>query len=207
MKSLILGIIFLFSASIADCQNAIPATGGEASSSQGSSSFTLGQVFYSTNIGTTVNLTQGVQQAFEFFTLSTTAPINISLKAITFPNPTVDFVILKITDSTYSYIPLQQTKANQVNITTFESPSYAGTFNIEKDEKPIEKVSYNYNRTESLLRYSNPKNWNNARVHAGIDELFSSIAKDNSIQSYWKSFAIFALLFLVLEMIILKFYK
>ena len=60
---------------------------------------TLGQVFYSTNIGTTVNLTQGVQQAFEFFTLSTTAPINISLKAITFPNPTVDFVILKITDS------------------------------------------------------------------------------------------------------------
>ena len=115
--------------------------------------------------------------------------------------------ILKITDSTYSYIPLQQTKANQVNITTFESPSYAGTFNIEKDEKPIEKVSYNYNRTESLLRYSNPKNWNNTRVHAGIDELFSSIAKDNSIQSYWKSFAIFALLFLVLEMIILKFYK
>lgn len=115
--------------------------------------------------------------------------------------------ILKITDSTYSYIPLQQTKANQVNITTFESPSYAGTFNIEKDEKPIEKVSYNYNRTESLLRYSNPKNWNNTRIHAGIDELFSSIAKDNSIQSYWKSFAIFALLFLVLEMIILKFYK
>ena len=115
--------------------------------------------------------------------------------------------ILKITDSTYSYIPLQQTKANQVNITTFESPPYAGTFNIEKDKKPIEKVSYNYNRTESLLRYSNPENWNNTRVHAGVDELFSSIAKGNSIQSYWKWFAIFALLFLVLEMIILKFYK
>ena len=115
--------------------------------------------------------------------------------------------ILKITDSTYSYIPLQQTKANQVNITTFESPSYASTFNIEKDKKPIEKVSYNYNRTESLLRYSNPENWNNTRVHDGVDELFSSIAKGNSIQSYWKWFAIFALLFLVLEMIILKFYK
>ena len=115
--------------------------------------------------------------------------------------------ILKITDSTYSYIPLQQTKANQVNITTFESPPYAGTFNIEKDKKPIEKVSYNYNRTESLLRYSNPENWNNTRVHDGVDELFSSIAKGNSIQSYWKWFAIFALLFLVLEMIILKFYK
>jgi hypothetical protein len=115
--------------------------------------------------------------------------------------------ILKITDSTYSYIPLQQTKANQVNITTFESPSDAGTYVIEKDKKPIEKVSYNYNRTESLLRYSNPVNWNGATVHTSVDELFSSIAKDNSIHSYWKWFAIFALLFLVLEMIILKFYK
>ena len=99
MKSLLLGIVFLSSASLADCQNAIPATGGDASSSQGSSSYTLGQVFYSTNNGTTGNLTQGVQQAFEFNTLGTSAPNNIRLKAITFPNPTVDFVILKITDS------------------------------------------------------------------------------------------------------------
>jgi len=115
--------------------------------------------------------------------------------------------ILKITDSSFSYIPLQQTKANQVNITTFESPSDAGTYVIEKDKKPIEKVSYNYNRSESLLRYSNPENWNNTAVHTSIDELFSSIAQDNSIHSYWKWFAIFALLFLILEMIILKFYK
>tara|TARA_R110000787_G_scaffold284341_1_gene397920 strand:- start:1472 stop:3409 length:1938 start_codon:yes stop_codon:yes gene_type:complete len=115
--------------------------------------------------------------------------------------------ILKITDSSFSYIPLQQTKANQVNITTIDNPSEAGTFVIEKDKNPIEKVSYNYNRTESLLTYSNPENWKNATVHTSVDELFSSIAQDNSIHSYWKWFAIFALLFLVLEMIILKFYK
>jgi hypothetical protein len=115
--------------------------------------------------------------------------------------------ILKITDSSFSYIPLQQTKANQVNITTIDNPSEAGTFVIEKDKNPIEKVSYNYNRTESLLTYSNPENWKNATVHTNVDELFSSIAQDNSIHNYWKWFAIFALLFLVLEMIILKFYK
>ena len=115
--------------------------------------------------------------------------------------------ILKITDSNFTYIPLQQTKANQVNISTFESPSDAGTYVIEKDKKPIEKVSYNYNRSESLLRYSNPENWNNTTVHTSIDELFNSIAQDNSIHNYWKWFAIFALLFLILEMIILKFYK
>ena len=115
--------------------------------------------------------------------------------------------ILKITDSISSFIPLQQSKANQVNITTIENPSTAGLFAIEKGQISIEKVSYNYNRSESILLYSNPENWNNTNVYNSVDELFSSLAKDNSIHSYWKWFAIFALLFLVLEMIILKFYK
>lgn len=115
--------------------------------------------------------------------------------------------ILKITDSINSFIPLQQTKANQVNITTIENPSTAGILTIKKDQEPIEKVSYNYNRKESSLLYSNPENWKNTNVYSNINELFSSINQDNTIHNYWKWFAIFALLFLVLEMIILKFYK
>ncbi len=115
--------------------------------------------------------------------------------------------ILKITDSINSFIPLQQTKANQVNITTLENPSTAGTLTIKKDQNPIEKVSYNYNRKESSLLFSNPENWKNTNVYSNINELFSSINQDNTIHNYWKWFAIFALLFLVLEMIILKFYK
>jgi|TARA_B110000114_G_C14920885_1_gene328434 hypothetical protein len=99
MKSFLSGIVFLFLANLADCQNAIPATGAEASGSQGSSSYTIGQVFYSTNNGTTGNSTQGIQQAFEFLSLSNTTQSNIRLKVITFPNPTIDFIVLKITDS------------------------------------------------------------------------------------------------------------
>lgn len=115
--------------------------------------------------------------------------------------------ILKITDSIESFIPLQQTKANQVNITTFENPSTAGILTIEKDQEAIEKVSYNYNRSESSLLFSNPEKWKNTNVYNSINELFSEINQNNSIHNYWKWFAIFALLFLVLEMIILKFYK
>ncbi len=123
------------------------------------------------------------------------------------PISLVNDEILEITDSTTTFIPLQQTKANQVNITTTDIPANSGIFTIKKKELPIGKVSYNYNRKESLLVYSNPENWNNTNLYESIDELFSSIEQDNSIQSYWKWFVIFAILFLVLEMIILKYYK
>ena len=47
-------------------QEAIPATGGEASGSGGSASYTVGQVVYTTNVGTNGNsVAEGVQQPYE----------------------------------------------------------------------------------------------------------------------------------------------
>ena len=83
----------------------------------------------------------------------------------------------------------------------------AGVFSVEKDQITLENVSYNYHRGESILQYADPKDWYGVNIYQTVEELFNSIASENTINSYWKWFAIFALLFLVLEMIILKFYK
>lgn len=115
--------------------------------------------------------------------------------------------ILTLRDSVTNFIPLQQTKANKVNITTSDLPSVSGVFQIEKDQTFIENVSYNYNRNENILQYADPNKWNGAKVYKNVAELFTSIAEENTINSYWKWFAIFALVFLIIEMLILKFYK
>jgi len=115
--------------------------------------------------------------------------------------------ILNFKDETQTFIPLQQTKANQVNITTIVEPSIANTYRIEKDNKLIEFVSYNYNRKESALYYANPEDWNGIELYNSVEDLFSTITEANTINSFWKWFVIFALLFLILEMLILKFYK
>lgn len=115
--------------------------------------------------------------------------------------------ILTLRDSLIKFIPLQHTKANKVDITTIDNPSIAGTFQIEKEEEFIEFVSYNYNRAESSLQYADPSEWDGVQVFNGLKELFSTIAEENMISSFWKWFAIFALLFLIMEMFILKFYK
>ncbi|MBL4662278.1 MAG: BatA domain-containing protein [Flavobacteriaceae bacterium] len=115
--------------------------------------------------------------------------------------------ILTLRDSIRSFIPLQQTKANSVIITTIEEPAISGNYKVEKETAFIENISYNYPRSESSMQYADPEAWEGVNVYNSVEALFDSIAEDNLVRSFWKWFVIFAVLFLLLEMLILKFYK
>jgi hypothetical protein len=115
--------------------------------------------------------------------------------------------ILTFKDSVTNFIPLQQTKANKVVINTNENPTKAGTFAIEKGATFIQHVSYNYNRDEGSWIYANPGNWKGVTRHDSITSLFDTISKENKITDFWKWFALLSILFLIAEMLILKFYK
>ena len=115
--------------------------------------------------------------------------------------------ILNIKDSIVNFIPLQRVKANKVIITTNEYPKSAGTFSINKGDAFIESVSYNYNRDEASVIYGDVKNWNGVTPHQNISSLFDAILKENTITDFWKWFALLALVFLIAEMLVLKFYK
>lgn len=78
-------------------QNTVPASGGNASGSGGSSSFTVGQMVYTTNVGTTGSVAQGVQQPFEISIIDGVAEANeIVLSAMVYPNPATDLLTLKM---------------------------------------------------------------------------------------------------------------
>ena len=115
--------------------------------------------------------------------------------------------ILHIKDSIINFIPPQKIKANKVVITTNEYPKSAGTFSINNADEYIESVSYNYNRDESNVVYGDVKKWDGVTPHQSINSLFDAILKNNTITDFWKWFALLALLFLIAEMLVLKFYK
>ena len=115
--------------------------------------------------------------------------------------------ILNIKDSIVNFIPLQKVKANKVIITTNAYPKSAGTFSINKADEFIESVSYNYNRDETSVIYGDVKKWNGVTPHQNITSLFDAILKENTITDFWKWFALLALVFLIAEMLVLKFYK
>jgi hypothetical protein len=80
-------------------QQTIPASGGEATGSGGASSYSVGQLVYSTNTGSNGSIAQGVQQSIELFTLSNPELTALTLTAVTYPNPTSDYIVLALKNS------------------------------------------------------------------------------------------------------------
>ena len=99
MRKLKLTLLFFSILQLSHAQETIPSTGGNASGTGGATSYSVGQLVYTTNISTTGSVSQGVQQAFEFQTLSNPGLLAAQLTAVTYPNPTTDFIVLKITDT------------------------------------------------------------------------------------------------------------
>ena len=89
--------ILSFSISNIQAQEAIIATGGNASGTGGTASYSVGQVVYLTNSGANGSEIQGVQQPFEISTVAeieNAKTINIICSA--YPNPTNDLLIINI---------------------------------------------------------------------------------------------------------------
>ncbi|GAA3624884.1 hypothetical protein GCM10022397_08370 [Flavivirga jejuensis] len=88
----------LFVTHLISSQENIPASGGVATGSGGSSSYSFGQLVYTINTGSGT-VSQGVQQAIEHFSLSNPELTTVNLSAVTYPNPTTDYVVLAISDT------------------------------------------------------------------------------------------------------------
>tara|TARA_R110000850_G_scaffold105211_1_gene216120 strand:- start:819 stop:1289 length:471 start_codon:yes stop_codon:yes gene_type:complete len=98
MKKMTLVAGLLLAAQLMYSQQSIPATGGDATGSGGSSSYTVGQLVYTTSTGGG-SVIQGVQQSIELFTLSNPELTTVNLSVVIYPNPTSDYVMLKISDT------------------------------------------------------------------------------------------------------------
>ena len=98
LKQIIL-LLTLFSTGLTGlyAQQTLPATGGDATGSGGSSSYTVGQVAYTTNTALARSVSQGVQQPFEISILTGLADAQyIDLNFSVSPNPATDKLQLKI---------------------------------------------------------------------------------------------------------------
>jgi hypothetical protein len=92
----LISCIFLINSAVA--QESINTTGGNASGSGGSTSYSVGQVVYTTNTGgSNGSVAQGVQQPFEISVVTGLEEANgISLSISAYPNPTKDFLNLEV---------------------------------------------------------------------------------------------------------------
>ena len=115
--------------------------------------------------------------------------------------------ILTLNNENANLIPLQQVFSNRVRVTTTDIPSVAGTYQINQEQGFIQNVSYNYDRSEAVLQYQDMNKLTGVRVSDGVSNLFEKLQTEYTISALWKWFAIFAAVFLLMEMLILKFFK
>lgn len=94
---IVLIVSVLFWTGLAQAQESVNTSGGDATGSGGIVAYSVGQVVYTSNTGSNGTVDQGVQHAYEIFTLGIKeTELNISLTA--FPNPTTDNLTLQISD-------------------------------------------------------------------------------------------------------------
>jgi hypothetical protein len=90
-----------------NAQNGTVSSGGDASASQGSVAYSIGQPFYTTNYGTNGSVAQGVQQPFEIQTVLGSELFSINLNMLVYPNPTTDVLNLSIEENELSGMSYQ----------------------------------------------------------------------------------------------------
>ena len=78
-------------------QESVNSSGGDVLGSGGSIAYSLGQVVYTFQSGSTGSIEQGVQHAYEIFTLET-SQIEPSISLSVFPNPTSENLNLHLND-------------------------------------------------------------------------------------------------------------
>ena len=104
--------LLLFATHSIYSQQSVATSGGEATGSGGNSSYSVGQLLYTTYSGSNGTISQGIQQSIELYSLSNPEFTGVTSKAIIYPNPTTDYVVLNLEDSnltnlTYTMYDLQ----------------------------------------------------------------------------------------------------
>ena len=81
-------------------QNASLASGGEANTNMGSVSYSIGQVAYSFSDSESGIVSQGVQQPFEIFKITSIGKDEgFNLECIAYPNPTTQYLNLELNNT------------------------------------------------------------------------------------------------------------
>ena len=119
--------------------------------------------------------------------------------------------ILNFSNSESSFIPNQQTFQNKVTISTKEQPNNAGFYYILRKKDTIQRLAFNAPKEESLLNFidlnSLTETNDNISIFSSISDVFENLNENNEVHWLWKWFLSLAIVSLLLEILILKFYK
>lgn len=115
--------------------------------------------------------------------------------------------ILTVSNSSESFIPMQRIINDKVKLSFNDYPEEAGNYGIYNQKEALDNISFNYDRSESDLSAVNQNLLSSYKIIDSIANVFDTLQTNRLDNQIWKWFLIFALLFLVTEMAIIRFMK
>ena len=115
-----------------NAQEAVVTSGGNASGTNGNVSYSVGQTIYTTNLGTNGSVAQGVQQAFEIYTLLGAENFNINLQLAVYPNPTTNWLQLEVKNTDFTNLSYQLFDLNGKMIYNQKVTAETSTISMEQ---------------------------------------------------------------------------
>lgn len=106
-----------------------------------------------------------------------------------------------------SFIPLQEKRGGTVSISTQQGLEKAGIYEVVLQDSIVGHVAYNYKRDESILTKTALNAPEGISVSESVIGALNKVQEASSLNLLYKWFVIFALLFLLGEMLILKVMK
>ncbi len=136
----------------------------------------------------------------KFETIGSSNPILISAQ-------TNNKNIISIRNAAEEFIPSQQNMNDKIKITCEDNPTIAGNFEVIKDNKAIENISFNFDRKESDLTPPSSETLSDLNKIDNIETFFETIQNNRTDSEVWKWFLLLTILFVCLEILIQKFVK
>jgi hypothetical protein len=118
---------------------------------------------------------------------------------------------VKIVRNDSEFIPMQTKSSELITVTTEDFPIDQGIYELQIKGELMQRLAFNYNRIESDLNFNDltPLNdtFKNVHLYDSLDKALKEGNDRNINKDLWQLFIIFALVFLILEILLQKFLK
>lgn len=118
--------------------------------------------------------------------------------------------VLNLQKERFNFTPLQHIQAEKVTLNIHNTPNDSGIYNVlDTENSIISKLAFNYDQSESTIDYHDIKTLESEHIQASysVANTVSSLNSVAQVATLWKWFVIFAILFLLVELLILKYFK
>jgi hypothetical protein len=116
--------------------------------------------------------------------------------------------VLSLSRGEFNFIPRQKAEGKSIKLDFVDYPDVAGHYDLLNTRKDtLGKLAFNSSRKESKLKYFDVSTLKNVDLYNSFSNYSQELYESSKIKSLWQWFIVLALMFMIIELLLLRFIK